>query len=68
MYRLVCLLAAVAMTAACGDNKAAPEDAAPPPGDAAPTALQACLDQSTELSRPPTGQLPCELLPPGFGP
>ena len=71
MYRLVCLLAALALTAACGDNKAAPEDA-PPASDAgidAPsTALAACLDQPTELARPPTGQLPCELLPPGFGP
>ncbi len=28
--------------------------------------LAACLDQPTALAKPPTGQLPCELLPPGF--
>lgn len=26
----------------------------------------ACLDRPTDLLRPPAGQLPCELLPPGF--
>lgn len=25
-----------------------------------------CLDRPTDLPRPPTGQLPCELYPPGF--
>jgi len=28
--------------------------------------LSACLTQPGELQRPPSGQLPCELLPPGF--
>ncbi len=28
--------------------------------------LSACLEQPTELQKPPSGQLPCELLPPGF--
>jgi hypothetical protein len=28
--------------------------------------LTACLDQPTALAPPPAGQLPCELLPPGF--
>ena len=55
---------------ACGDNvRVVPKDAAPdtPPIDA--SAQKACLDQPTDLPRPPsaTGQLPCELLPPGFG-
>lgn len=53
---------------ACGDNvREVPKDAAPdtPPTDASP--LKACLDQPTDLPRPPSGQLPCELLPPGFG-
>lgn len=51
--------------AACGDNQEAPKDA--PPADAAdPGALAPCLDRPTDLPRPPTGQLPCELLPPGF--
>lgn len=30
-------------------------------------ALTACLDRPGELDRPPTGKLPCDLLPPGFG-
>ena len=25
-----------------------------------------CLDQPTDLPRPPSGMLPCEFLPPGF--
>jgi len=38
-----------------------------PPTDAAqaPT-LQSCIERPNELPRPPTGELPCELLPPGF--
>jgi hypothetical protein len=28
--------------------------------------LSACLTQPGELQRAPSGQLPCELLPPGF--
>jgi len=28
--------------------------------------LTACLDRPDELPRPPTNELPCELLPPGF--
>jgi hypothetical protein len=35
---------------------------APPTGDGG---LAPCLDQPG-LDRPPSGQLPCELLPPGF--
>ena len=54
---------------ACGDNtRVTPKDDAGI-SDAAPDsgALKACLDQPTALPRPPSGQLPCELLPPGFG-
>ncbi len=40
-------------------------DAAPPVPDAG-RPLQACLERPQELDRPPTGELPCELLPPGF--
>ncbi len=25
-----------------------------------------CLDRPGEMAKPPNGQLPCELLPPGF--
>ena len=33
------------------------------------TALAPCLDRPTDLPRPPrpSGKLPCDLLPPGFG-
>lgn len=58
------------LVSACGDNVApvVPDDAAPlPVPDAAVQPLTACLDRPTDLARPPTGQLPCELLPPGFG-
>jgi hypothetical protein len=35
-----------------------------PPGDAG--ASPCTLDRPTDLDRPPSGSLPCELLPPGF--
>jgi len=70
------ILVAVLALAACGDNTrvAAKDDAgvvtdAPAIDagiDAPPTALAPCLDRPTELPRPPSGQLPCELVPPGF--
>ena len=28
--------------------------------------LKPCLDRPTDLPRPPSGQLPCELIPPGL--
>jgi hypothetical protein len=59
------------LAAACGDNgKAAkPHDAGVDASvDAAPQALGPCVDRPTDLARPPTGQLPCEFLPPGFVP
>lgn len=31
-----------------------------------PDPKAACLDRPTDLMRPPSGQLPCELLPPSF--
>ncbi|HEX5061032.1 MAG TPA: hypothetical protein VFV99_16810 [Kofleriaceae bacterium] len=57
----------VACLAACGDNLKAKDDAGV--SDAAPDAqaLRHCLDRPTEIVRPPNGQLPCDLLPPGFG-
>lgn len=36
---------------------------APPP---TPAPLKACVDRPAEVPRPPAGELPCELLPPGF--
>lgn len=61
MYRLVLLLAI--MATACGDNAAVPKDDA-----GIDAAISACLDRPTEMARAPSGQLPCELLPPGFHP
>jgi len=58
----------VTCLAACGDNLKAKDDAGVI--DAAPDATQPlrhCLDSPTEIVRPPSGQLPCDLLPPGFG-
>jgi hypothetical protein len=68
------LLAAALAAGACGDNLAPPaqDDAAPPPidgapPDAGPTVRGPCLDRPTDLPRPPIGELPCDLYPPGFG-
>lgn len=58
--------------AACGDNikqtpgDAAPDDAIDAPIDASRPAAGPCLDRPTDLPRPPTGALDCDLLPPGF--
>jgi hypothetical protein len=49
---------------ACGDNKSVAIT-----GDAgvdASSAKQACVDRPDDLPLPPTGSLPCELLPPGL--
>jgi hypothetical protein len=39
------------------------DDSPPAPPD---DSLTACVDSPSALPRPPSGQLPCELLPPGF--
>jgi hypothetical protein len=54
--RWLWLLAPLAL-ASCED-----EQPVTPPVDS----LSSCLTQPGELQRPPSGQLPCELLPPGF--
>lgn len=71
--RRLALCAALALASACGDNRlpsAGPKDGGPQPpdamGDAGTTPLGPCLDQPTDLPRPPTGALPCELVPPGL--
>jgi hypothetical protein len=59
------LVIALLFAAACGDNKdAKPGDAGIDGQDVTP--VGACLERPTDLDQPPTGQLPCELLPPGF--
>jgi hypothetical protein len=50
------------LLAACGDNgKAKPADA----GIDTPTHLKGCLD-TPSVPMAPTGQLPCDLIPPGL--
>jgi hypothetical protein len=68
-------LAALLVSAACGNNKAGRAIVLPDGGgtsdgsvdqttDAAP--LRACLEAPTLLPRPPQGTLPCDLVPPGL--
>jgi len=70
-------LLAVALVASCGKDDA-PGNPAPDGGSSSSAAtgtgggapgdggLVPCLDRPTELERPPNGELPCDLLPPGF--
>lgn len=67
------LVAASALTAACGDNTSPPQQTPDAGVDGPPTGgkLGPCIAKTTDLDRPPatsagTGALPCELLPPGF--
>jgi hypothetical protein len=55
--RGVWLLVAL-VTASCKEDS-------PPPAEEV-LRLSACLEPPTALARPPSEQLPCELLPPGF--
>jgi hypothetical protein len=72
MRGAIIIIALALLAGACGDNRPVTpgEDASP---FDAPTAIDAapatgpCLDRPDDLPRPPTGALPCELLPPGFG-
>jgi hypothetical protein len=72
MRRLVLAIALLGL-AACGDNNVQPPpDARPDDPDAGDDpdggieVVGPCLDTPADLPRPPTGQLPCDLLPPGF--
>jgi hypothetical protein len=67
------LILALCFAGACGDDggSSPPDDAARPPDASTPDAgapdagaAVSCLDQPTDLPRPPTGPLPCDLLPP----
>jgi len=77
-------IAALLMLAACGDNSdpvhdhddagnVEPADASTELDaglelDAAIVPLAPCLDRPDALPRPPTGALPCDLIPPSFAP
>jgi hypothetical protein len=54
----------IALLAGCGDNKRPATQASDAGTDA--SALAPCLERPDQLATPPTGALPCELLPPGF--
>jgi hypothetical protein len=61
MRRVVLMLV---IATGCGDN-GKPAVASDAGGDAV-IELKPCLDRPTDLARPPTGQLSCDLLPPDF--
>jgi len=78
---LAALLVAISIGGACGGGKAAPRDGAAGTGGsgiggiggsvggaggAADGGLVGCLERPGTLDRPPNGQLPCELIPPGL--
>jgi hypothetical protein len=50
----------------CGDNVVPDPPPDPTPDGPVAPVLAPCLDRPTDLSTPPTGQLTCDLLPPGF--
>ena len=74
--RAFAVWAALAIVPLCGCKKSTvppldlwPRDSGSMTPDAGPDGgggLAACLDRPTDLARPPTGQLPCELIPPGL--
>jgi hypothetical protein len=56
--RWLWLLAPLAVAASCDDEPV------PPPVEE--VRLTSCVEEPTGLVKPPSDQLPCELLPPGF--
>jgi hypothetical protein len=54
------LFAAAALVAACAEGDIIVKPA--------PSPQASCLDRPNELPRPPTGGLPCDLIPPGWAP
>ncbi len=58
----------VTLLAGCGDNlrPVIDDGGTDATGDASMQTSGPCLDQPTDLARPPSGALPCDLLPPGF--
>lgn len=68
MRRYILLVVMVAaMSVGCGDNQKSQPDAGMGNGDDAAMPLAHCLDSPEQVVLPPSGQLPCDLLPPGFG-
>jgi hypothetical protein len=79
---LIAVLAAGVALVCCGDDDdgAAADGGTPPTLDGALTSdgaqpdvlvpdgarLSSCVERPTDIPRPPTGRLPCELIPPGL--
>lgn len=51
----------------CGDNLKTAPDASSTPDAPSSNALRHCLDSPETIVLAPSNQLPCDLLPPGFG-
>ena len=61
------LVIGLLLACGCGDNHGAKPnapDASPPVDAPGEQAVGPCLDGPTDLPRPPTATLPCELYPP----
>lgn len=56
-FALFVVAAVLPLSLSCGNSK---------PAAIGPGGLSACVEQPNTLDRPPTGQLPCELIPPGL--
>jgi hypothetical protein len=54
------------LAGACGKSAAIPKDGGVDLAVGTEAGLTACLDRPGELERPPTGRLPCDLIPPGL--
>jgi hypothetical protein len=64
MARRIALLGALLLAAHLGACKSG-DSALGNPTPSVDT-LRACLDRPVDLPRPPAGNLPCELIPPGL--
>ncbi|HEY0464692.1 MAG TPA: hypothetical protein VGC79_10800 [Polyangiaceae bacterium] len=56
--RLLLALASLGLSACSSDGSSS--------GTKPSSALAACLERPDQLPRPPTGKLPCDLIPPGL--
>ena len=56
----------VLLSASCGKDEIVTGGSGGGSGAGGSGPLRSCLDRPDELPRPPTGQLPCELIPPGL--
>jgi hypothetical protein len=66
-----CVVMLAALFAACDDDNPGSGDTGgnneAGAGSGTIVSLKPCLERPGELQRPPSGGLPCDLLPPDFG-